>query len=55
MLDDANAFGLLAFRPDTDKHPAYRAAVIGSFTTVSVSFTALATLAYKRRRRIGRR
>lgn len=32
---NANAFGLLAFRPDLVRHPTYRAAVAASFATVT--------------------
>lgn len=54
---NANAFGVLAFKPEAAKHPAYQAAVGASFTTVSWSYLALAMLAARRRRgfRPGRR
>ncbi len=45
---NANAFGLLVFRPDAEKHRMYRAAVVGSFTVVSWGFVSLAALAVRR-------
>lgn len=45
---NANAFGVLAFRPEAQKHPAYKAAVGASFATVSSSYLALAVLAARR-------
>ncbi|CAA9420350.1 MAG: hypothetical protein AVDCRST_MAG64-2830 [uncultured Phycisphaerae bacterium] len=39
---NANAFGVLAFRPDAQGHPAYRGAVAGSFALTTWGFTALA-------------
>lgn len=47
---NANAFGVLALRPDWEDHPVYKSAVGGSFATVSGSFSALAILAARRRR-----
>ncbi len=47
---NANAFGVLALRPDWKDHPVYKSAVGGSFATVSGSFSALAVLAARRRR-----
>lgn len=58
---NANAFGVLAFRPDAQGHPAYRAAVAGSFGLTTWGFTALAAHAWTappaatRRRERGRR
>jgi hypothetical protein len=49
---NASAFGLLAFKPEAAEHPAYRAAVGGSFATVSFGFTSLAGLATRRFRRV---
>ncbi len=45
---NANAFGVLAFRPELKDHPAYRAAVAASFITTSWGFTGLAAVAWKR-------
>lgn len=45
---NANAFGLLVFRPAAERHPAYRAAVVGSFTAVTWGFASLAALAIRR-------
>lgn len=45
---NANAFGVLAMRPDWKDHPAYRAAVAGSFATVSWGTVALAVTAARR-------
>lgn len=47
---NANAFGLLVFRPTAKNNPAYRAAVLGSFAAVSWGFTSLAALALRRNR-----
>ncbi len=47
---NANAFGVLAFRPDAQQQPAYRAVVGASFATVSGSYLALAMIAARRRR-----
>ncbi len=48
---NAHAFGVLVVRPDWKDHPAYRAAVAGSFATVTWSCSALVVLAARRRRR----
>lgn len=45
---NANAFGVLAFRPELKAHPVYRTAVIGSFVATSWGFTGLAAVAWKR-------
>jgi hypothetical protein len=45
---NANAFGVLAFRPDLKDHPVYRASVAGSFVAASWGFTGLAAVAWKR-------
>jgi hypothetical protein len=45
---NANAFGVLAFRPELKDHPAYRAGVIGSFVSASWGFTGLAAVAWQR-------
>ena len=52
---NANAFGLLVFRPAAERHPAYRAAVVGSFTAVTWGFTSLAARALARNRRLRHR
>jgi hypothetical protein len=46
---NASAFGLLAFRPEAERHPAYRAGVAASFTAVTWGFASLAALALRRR------
>ncbi|APT10421.1 hypothetical protein LFT51_16410 [Mycobacterium intracellulare subsp. chimaera] len=51
---NANAFGLLAFRPEAAETPAYRTAAAASFTTVSWGFVSLAALALRRRWRMDR-
>ena len=51
---NANAFGVLAFRPELKDHPAYRAGVIGSFLSASWGFTGLAAVAWHRRLAEGR-
>ncbi len=45
---NANAFGVLAFRPELKDHPAYKAAVVASFVSTSWGFTGLASVAWKR-------
>jgi len=45
---NANAFGVLAFRPELRQHPIYKAAVIGSFISTSWGFTGLAAVAWRR-------
>jgi hypothetical protein len=52
---NANAFGLLVFRPSARDHPAYRAAVGASFVTTSWGFGSLAALAFRRALRRSRR
>ena len=47
---NAHAFGVLTVRPDWKDHPTYKAAVAGSFATVSWSCGALAVLAARRSR-----
>ncbi len=48
---NANAFGVLAIRPDLKDHPIYKTAVVGSFATVTWACSALAILAARRSRR----
>jgi hypothetical protein len=48
---NANAFGALALRPELKHHPAYRAAAVASFATVSWGCVGLAGLGVGRRRR----
>jgi hypothetical protein len=48
---NANAFGILAFRPELKEHPAYKAGVGASFVATSWGFTGLAVVAWKRWRR----
>lgn len=45
---DANAFGVLAFRPDLKGHPVYKTAVAAPFVSASVGFTGLAAVAWQR-------
>lgn len=45
---NANAFGVLAFNPEAEQHPAYRAAVGASFATVTWGFGSLAALVARR-------
>ena len=45
---NANAFGVLAFRPELKDHPVYKAGVIGSFVATSWGFTGLAATAWSR-------
>ena len=45
---NANAFGVLAFRPDLKDHPVYRASVATPFVAASWGFTGLAAVAWKR-------
>ncbi len=47
---NAMAFLPLAFRPDLDRHPAYLAAVTGSFVSTTVGFCGLALSARRRAR-----
>jgi hypothetical protein len=48
---NANAFGVLAFRPELKDHPAYKAGVAASFVATSWGFTGLAAEAWRRWRR----
>jgi hypothetical protein len=57
---NANAFGVLVFRPEAHAHPAYRAGVAASFVATTWGFAGLALTAVgsrrpARRRRPGRR
>ena len=45
---NANAFGVLAFRPELKEHPLYKAGVIASFVSTSWGFTGLAAVAWRR-------
>ena len=45
---NANAFGVLAFRPELTDHPMYKTGVAGSFVSASWGFVGLATVAWKR-------
>ena len=45
---NANAFGVLAFRPEWKGSPVYQAAVAGSFVAVTWGYAGLAVLATKR-------
>lgn len=45
---NANAFCVLAFRPDLKDHPVYRASAATLFVAASWGFTALAAVAWKR-------
>src|SRR4051794_3961333 len=45
---NANAFGVLAFRPELKDHPVYKAGVVASFVSTSWGFTGLAAVAWKR-------
>jgi hypothetical protein len=45
---NANAFGVLAVRPELKEHPAYKAGVVASFISTSWGFTGLAAVAWKR-------
>ena len=45
---NANAFGVLAFRPELKEHPVYRTGVVASFISTSWGFTGLAAVAWKR-------
>jgi hypothetical protein len=48
---NANAFGILAFRPQLKDHPIYKAGVIASFVSTSWGFTGLAAVAWSRWRK----
>jgi hypothetical protein len=45
---NASAFGLLAFRPDAERHPAYRTGVGASFVTVTFGCLSVASLLRRR-------
>jgi hypothetical protein len=45
---NANAFGVLAFRPELKDHPVYKTGVVASFVSASWGFTGLAAVAWKR-------
>lgn len=45
---NANAFGVLAFRPELKEHPVYKTGVAASFISTSWGFTGLAAVAWKR-------
>jgi hypothetical protein len=45
---NANAFGVLAFRPELKEHPMYKAGVAASFLSTSWGFTGLAAVAWRR-------
>jgi hypothetical protein len=45
---NANAFGVLAFCPELEEHPLYKAGVFASFASTSWGFTGLAAVAWKR-------
>jgi hypothetical protein len=45
---NANAFGVLAFRPELDAHALYKAGVFVSFACTSWGFSGLAAVAWKR-------
>jgi hypothetical protein len=45
---NANAFGVLAFRPELKDHPAYKTGVVASFISTSWGFTSLAAVAWNR-------
>jgi hypothetical protein len=48
---NANAFGILAFRPELKEHPLYKTGVIASFISTSWGFTSLAAVAWSRWRK----
>ncbi len=48
---NANAFGVLVFRPDLHDHPTYKAVVGSSFAAVSWGCVSLAVLAVRRAHR----
>jgi hypothetical protein len=45
---NANAFGVLAFRPELREHGVYKTGVVASFISASWGFTGLAAVAWKR-------
>ncbi len=44
---NANAFGVLVFRPQAKDHLAYKAAAVASFATTSAGFVGLARAAWR--------
>jgi hypothetical protein len=48
---NANAFGVLAVRPELKDHPLYKTGVVASFLSTSWGFTGLAVTAWSRWRR----
>jgi hypothetical protein len=48
---NANAFGVLALRPELKEHPVYKASVVASFATVSWGCCGLAAVGLARRAR----
>jgi hypothetical protein len=52
---NAMAFLPLAFKPDVDQHPAYRALAGASFVATSTGFAGMAVEGARRRRRAARR
>lgn len=46
---NANAFGVLALRPELKEHPVYKASAVASFATVSWGCCGLAAVGVKRR------
>src|SRR4051794_5876134 len=45
---NANAFGVLAFRPELREHPVYKTGVVASFISTTWGFTGLAAVAWTR-------
>ena len=52
---NANAFGVLTFRPELHENPAYRASVVASFVAVTAGWTTLTAHALRRAPRRRRR
>jgi hypothetical protein len=48
---NANAFGVLALRPELKEHPVYKASAVASFATVSWGCCGLAAVGVRRRLR----
>jgi hypothetical protein len=48
-LANANAFGVLAFRPGPQEHPVYKAGVAASFIATTWGVIGLAAVAWRRR------
>ncbi len=46
---NANAFGVLALRPELKEHPVYKASAVASFATVSWGCCGLAAVGVRRR------